>query len=143
MTLSLNGQTITNEGDVFASDIGEGGNATTTMGGGLLCITDSSSCCRGFDNPNGGGQGEWYFPNGTAVPIRGDRTTGNFFFRDRDAKIVRLNSRNNPTARGRFYCEVPNAAGTIVRVYVNIGEYHHHELWIVIATVYYNCYTPF
>ena len=62
MTLSLNGQIIPNEGDVLASDIGEGGNDMTTMGGGLLCITDNSGCCRGTDNPNGGGQGEWSLP---------------------------------------------------------------------------------
>ena len=122
MTLSLNGQTIPNEGDVLASDIGEGGNDMTAMGGGLLCITDSSSCCRDGDNPNGGGQGEWYFPNGNQVEIQGTRT-GDFFYRNRDARIVRLNrfGTSTPPERGRFSCVVPNATGDMMTVYVNIN----------------------
>ena len=130
MTLSLNGQTISNESNVFASDIGEGGNDMTTTGGGLLCITENSDCCRATDNQNGGGQGKWYFSNETAVDIEGGRT-GDFFYRNRDAKIVRLNRRGNPTERGRFRCEIPNADGDLVNLSVNVGEY---KLWIVIAT---------
>jgi hypothetical protein len=37
--------------------------------------------------------------------------------------VVRLNRQGNPTERGRFHCEVPNAAGVNVTVYVNIGEW--------------------
>ena len=120
----LNGKPIANEGYVLASDIGEGGDDMTTMGGGLLCVTNNSDCCRGADNPNGGGQGEWYFPNGTAVAIQGTRTTGDFFYRNRDAGIVRLNrfGTSTPPERGCFRCVVPNAAGDMVTVYVNIGE---------------------
>ena len=84
-----------------------------------------------------------HFPNGTAVGIRGDRTTGNLFFRDRDSEIVHLNSRGDPSERGHFRCEVPNAAGVMVTVYVNIGECHHHELRIVIAIYATLCYIPF
>ena len=134
MTLSLNGQTIPNEGDVLASDIGEGGDGGTGMNdGGLLCITNRIECCRGADNPNGGAQGYWYFPNGNAVGIRGDHTTGDFFYRNRDARIVRLNrfGTSTPPERGRFSCVVPNATGDMMTVYVNIGECHRHKLWTV------------
>jgi hypothetical protein len=39
-----------------------------------------------------------------------------------------LNRYGNPTERGRFRCEVPNAAGDMVTVYVNIGE------WFVLSS---------
>jgi hypothetical protein len=34
-----------------------------------------------------------------------------------------LNRYGNPSERGRFHCEVPNAAGDMVTVYVNISEW--------------------
>jgi hypothetical protein len=37
--------------------------------------------------------------------------------------VVRLNRYGNSSERGRFRCEVPNAAGDNVTVYVNIGEW--------------------
>ena len=43
--------------------------------------------------------------------------------------VVRLNRLGDPPERGRFRCEVPNADGDMVAMYVNIGEYRH-ELWI-------------
>ena len=114
VNLSLNGEIIPNDGYVLASDIAIGGS-------GLLCNTDRNDCCRGID---GAAQGQWYFPDppGGQVLIRGNRNTGNFFYRDRDAQIVRLNRFGNPTERGRFRCEVPNAAGDNMHLYVNIGE---------------------
>ena len=120
VTLSLNGVSIPNGGNVLVTDITEGSYGVTD--GGLLCITDSSGCCRGSDNPNGGGQGEWYFPNGSLVAIQGTRYR-DIFYRNRGARLVRLNRVGNPPERGRFRCEVPNAAGVMVTIYVNIGEW--------------------
>ena len=117
VTLSLNGVDVPNDGYVLVTDITEGG--TGMNDGGLLCITDRTDCCRGRD---GVAQGEWYFSNGSLVEIQGTRTTGDFFFRNRDARIVRLNRFDNPMERGRFRCEVANATGVNVTVYVNIGE---------------------
>ena len=129
VTLSLNGVNITNNGYVLVTDITEGGFGVTGMDdGGLLCITDRSDCCRVIHNPNGGGQGEWYFPNGTSVQIQGTRYGDSIFYRNRDTKLVRLNRVGNPSERGRFRCEVPNADGVMVNLYVNIGENHHHKL---------------
>ena len=114
VTLTLNGDTIPNDGYVLASGIGEGF-------GGLLCNTDRSDCCRSLD---GTAQGHWYFPDppDNVVLIRGSRTTGDYFYRDRHTGTVRLNRVGNPMERGRFRCEVANAAGDIVTTYVNIGE---------------------
>ena len=119
--LSLNGVTIPNDGYVIVSNIGMGDT-------GLHCNTDRSDCCRGSDNPSGGTQGRWYYPDGREVR---DYTTeivddpnGNFFSRNRGTGIVRLNRNGNPPAadRGRLRCDIPNTSGVTVTLYVNIGK---------------------
>ena len=112
--LSLNDNgvtTIPNDSYVLASNIDDG----------LRCNTNRSDCCRSED---GSAQGHWYFPAppGDRVLIRGTRTTGDYFYRDRYAGQVRLNRVGNPSERGRFRCEIPNADGALVNISVNIGE---------------------
>ena len=116
MYLSLNGDTISNNGEVFFSDIG-------TEDSGLLCITNRSGCCRSSD---GVAQGQWYRPSGTRVGTLGLESAidpMDHFYRDRGTRVVRLNRVGNPPERGRFRCEVPNADGDLVNLYVNIGEW--------------------
>ena len=126
--LSLNGEIIPNDGYVRVSDIGVGNS-------GLLCNTDNIYCCRSFDAADYVAQGHWYRPNGTQVGSFTQESAGvtnyfyNFFSRDRGVGVVRLNRLGDPPERGRFHCEVPNADGDMVAMYVNIGEYRH-ELWI-------------
>ena len=122
MYLSLGGMTIPNDGEIVFSDIGRDGNID---GRSLLCHTDRSGCCRGADASDGVAQGHWYRPDGTQIGsyTQENNGTGNFFSRDRLTGVVRLNRFGNPPERGRFRCEVPNAAGVIVTVYVNIGEW--------------------
>ena len=121
MNFSLNGEIILNNSYILTSDIG-------TFGTGLQCNTDRSDCCRGSDNPNGGAQGQWYYPDGREVRSFTEEDTGstlrNFFSRDRGDGIVRLNRFGNPPEgnRGRFRCEIPDANGVIVTIFVNIGE---------------------
>ena len=119
MFLSLNGVTVPNNGDVLASSIGDGGD-------GLLCNTDRSDCCRSSNNPNGGAQGHWYYPNGEEVGSYTEEYAnnphGHFFARNRGSGIVRLYRDGNPSERGRFHCEIPNGSGNIETRYVNIGE---------------------
>ena len=68
--------------------VGEGfEGAQITNGGALECHTDDTTCCRGVDNPNGPGRGEWYYPDGTVVPPPG----GGIFYRTRHAMVIRLN----------------------------------------------------
>ena len=110
----LNGVTIPNDGYILVSDVGEDD-------GGLLCYTDRSGCCRNID---GVAQEEWYFPEaGGLIPIEGVQIGDKFFYRNRDTGIVRLNHRGDPPERSRFHCEIPNAYGVIVTLYVNIGEW--------------------
>ena len=120
MFLSLKGVTIPNDGYVLASDIGVGSS-------GLHCNTDRSDCCRDPDI-NGLRQGHWYHPDGREVMsfIVEDEARpepDNFFSRDRATGTVRMNRYGNPTERGRFRCEIPDADGNTVALYLNIGEY--------------------
>ena len=113
MFLSLNGMTIPNDGYVLASGIGIDDS-------GLHCNTDRNGCCRAS------GEGHWYLPDGIEVmsfTVEAARPgPGNFFTRNRDTRIVRLNRNGDPSERGRFRCEIPNASGVNVTLYVNIGE---------------------
>ena len=108
MYLSLNETTISNDGYVLASDIAE-------FNGVLLCHTDRSDCCRTSD---GATQGHWYYPNGSQVRsfTQAENLTGseprNFFYRNRDTGIVRLNRQGDPPERGRFRCEIPEGSAT-------------------------------
>ena len=84
---------------------------------GLQCITDMMPCCK---TPNI--VGEWYYPNGTPVPIQNNAAT---FYRNRgDDGTVNLNRLNDgvmsPT--GMYCCEIPNAAGMDTSLCISIGE---------------------
>ena len=82
--------------------IGEGEHA-------LVCQTDRRPCCRTYRRV-----GQWYYPNGTIVPIEG---AGYTFYRDRSDKgEVRLHQRAGDdyttylTATGLFCCVLPDAS---------------------------------
>ena len=133
--------TIPNDGYVRVFDIGRDDT-------GLHCNTDRSDCCGRADHPNATApQGDWYYPNGSEVLSYTQEiasgSTRNFFYRNRFTQIVVLNHRDNPPERGRFRCEVPNADGNNVTVYVNIGEWFilYHQLCCCDTTVL--CFIPF
>ena len=87
--------------------------AQITDGGALVCHTDDTTCCRGIDNPNGTGRGEWYYPDGTPVPPPGG---GSGFYRTRGHMVIRLNRASVVLPAGVYRCEIPGAGGiTIVR----------------------------
>lgn len=122
----LKGAVITNNGYVAVDQIGRGDEA-------LMCLTDKPDCCN--ERPNRAG--EWYFPDKTVVNIKGNRgNDANYFFRTRGNRTVFLNSVNSPSERGRFYCKVPDANGTIQTVYVNIGTSNSlHVLKVIYSLV--------
>ena len=106
--MSLRGTLIDNDGFVNASDIGVGYDA-------LLCLTNVTNCCSGSNR-----MGEWHFPNGTVVGSfsdNGGSPNNDFFSRNRDQSVVRLNRYSNPSERGRFRCELLGDT-----IYVNICE---------------------
>ena len=108
----LNGVTYPNGSTVLRTDIGEGNAA-------LNCTTDSTTCCR-----NGvGGEtraGDFYFPNGSIV-LRSVSAPSNSYYRTRSSMLISLNRRQTATQTGQFRCEIPDASGTIVNLFINIG----------------------
>ena len=83
----------------------------------LLCTTDRDGCCRSSD---GQLAGEFYFPDGIQVPISGNDLTRTYY-RNRISGAIRLNRRPNGTITGQFRCEIPDANGTLVNLFINIG----------------------
>jgi hypothetical protein len=92
----------------------------------LLCLTDLENCCS---NPPR--RGSWHYPDGSEVTFNAG---SNMFRRNRGPNqvlndqqfygSVRLFRQGNPTDRGRFRCELPNAANPFVNqiIYANICE---------------------
>ena len=113
IAFQLSGMFYTNNSIVAFGGVAEGDNA-------LLCLTNSSQCCRAPDNPNGGGLGEWYFPDGTLVLDGLD--TSRSIYRNRGASVVRLNRRNNAQSpTGVYRCEIPDASGTTQNIFVAVN----------------------
>ena len=94
----------------------------------LLCVTDLMDCCESPHTV----RGDWYYPNGTRVEF--DPRTPVTFWANRGPSeemnrqvygSVRLFRRYGlPPGRGRFRCELPNAADPTVNqtLYAIIGE---------------------
>ena len=96
---------------------------TNPENNGLQCITDKRNCCR-VENDNIR-IGEWYFPNGTAVPILSMATT---FFRNRGdndstVNLNRISSSDVMSPTGNFCCQVPNSTDRNQTVCANISEF--------------------
>ena len=113
--LSLKGEVYANNSAIPITEIGE---TNTTSNTALQCIADRRPCCQTPPTRFG----EWYFPDGTTVPVQGSAMT---FYRNRgDNGIINLNRINtniiSPT--GLFCCEMPDAIGVIYRVCANIGK---------------------
>ena len=107
---------------ILITDIGSF-NDRSDPGSSLVCNTTNvnTNCCRSADNPNGGGRGEWYLPDGTRILNTPDTN----FYRTRYNQTVRLNRRNNAMSpTGVFTCEVPNDGDSTMNhtATVRIGE---------------------
>lgn len=100
-----------NGSTVLRTDIGESNAA-------LQCTTDSITCCS--NNPPEERNGEFYFPNGTTVPVLGRAIQG--YYRDRGSQLIRLNRKPNGMISGQFHCEIPNINGTIINLFIQIGR---------------------
>ena len=102
-----------NSSTVLRTDIGEGSAA-------LQCTTDKVTCCTNQNSETRAGQ--FYFPDGTQVPVQGNTTSP--YYRSRSSMTIGLNRRSNiltqPT--GQFRCEIPDASGTTVNLFINIGR---------------------
>ena len=90
-----------NNSIVNIEGVGEGVDA-------MACQTDRRPCCGTRPNRFG----EWYYPNGSRVPIEAE---GALFYRTRrDGGLVLLHQRNHniitaSSTSGLFCCELPDA----------------------------------
>ena len=109
----LNGVSYPNGSTVSKTDIGEGAAA-------LQCTTDSNTCCTNSIGETR--SGDFYFPNGTQVPVVGDATSA--YYRLRHSMSISLNRWSDiPTQlTGQFRCRIPGASGTTVNLFINIGR---------------------
>ena len=115
---------MSENGYIAFDSIGRRGNTEA-----VLCHTNNQSCCaKGQAIP-----GDWYFPNGTAVEsytTNSERlgTSHPFFARNRgtNPSVVRLYHNSHPSSnaiaeeRGCFSCKIPDAAGNLQTLHVNI-----------------------
>ena len=100
---------FSNHGLVDPADIGEDNSA-------LLCLTNYVSCCDSSNELFG----EWFYPNTSAVPIRGFGAAS--LYRNRGPSLVRLN-RRSPVASmdaGIYRCQILAGAGQNENVYVGL-----------------------
>ena len=109
-----------------------------TDGGALECHTDDTTCCRGIDNPNGPGRGEWYYPNGTIVPSPGN----SMIYRTRDHMVIRLNrvgasDGGTVGTPGLYKCEIPGVGGSIVRTIMLFHVQGKIRLFMLLFTIKY------
>ena len=112
----LNDISCSNGSSVLRTDIGEGDAA-------LQCTTDRAGCCNGteFNTTITGRAGEFYFPDGTQVPISGNDLTRTYY-RNRFFGGIRLNRRPKGTVTGQFHCEIPDASGTLVNLFIKYRQ---------------------
>ena len=108
--LKHNNQLLANQSIVDLEDI-------TTGDGRLFCLTNTASCCRMTDTPDGvGGVGVWYFHDGTEVP---GSSAG--FSRDRGTSFVALSrGSSSNVVTGLFRCEIPDVNGANVTLIAGI-----------------------
>ena len=140
VSLKLRGVTIPNNSLVDVDDIlyragidgfrEDPSNANGLHDETLVCVTDLEDCCESPRTV----RGDWYYPDGNMVSYVPHRWIVTFQ-RNRGPNEV-INGRqfygsvrlfrqwSNPPERGRFHCELPNAADPRVdqTLYANIGE---------------------
>ena len=65
--------------------------------------------------------GEFYYPNGTAVPIEGEKYG---MYRNRGDQFIRLNQRlpasDADTVAGEYRCEIPDGSGNTRDLYITL-----------------------
>ena len=99
--VSFRGQTLDNHSYVNLSLVGR---PNVSADDSFQCITDLSTCCSGAE---GSHRGDWYFPDGTRLPIPGSGD----IFESRGSLRVDLRRRNNANSPvGIYRCAIATVA---------------------------------
>ena len=109
--ISFQGQTLANHSYVDLSLVGDDS---------VQCITDLHSCCS---SAQGAHRGDWYFPNGTRLPLSGD------IYESRGVQRVHLHRKNQYNVPGIYRCNILTIAvhkdtDTSLGEMVYVGLYH-------------------
>ena len=123
VSLELNGIFVPNFGLLGHDETGT--DATGSVGSNLVCRTDNTSCCRGSDNPNGGGFGSWFYPGGDMAVFNGTQQPDGQLYRIlRVTQFVQLRRDGSAAittlANGIYRCEVADQNGTMQTRYVGL-----------------------
>ena len=95
------GQTLANHSYVNLSLVGSN---FVSGSDGVQCHTDLGTCCN---STVGSHRGDWYFPDGTRLPIPGNHG----IFESRKAQGVNIHHRSSSTSRtGIYRCDIPTNA---------------------------------
>ena len=120
--LSFMGQTVSNHSYVNLTLVGrpdwsQGGHS-------VQCHTNLPTCCSGAEGPY---RGNWYFPNGTRLPLpNGD--TAVFASRLAQRVDLRRNFGDVPTGiSGIYRCDIPIMEDNPVKKSVFVGLYSHER----------------
>ncbi len=109
---------------INVADIGEQPGDRSLAGSTLVCVTTNvnTECCRGSDNPNGGGIGGWLDPNNTPIPSPSALGVAtNVFTRYLYTEQVRLATVGTPSGPlGVYTCVVPDMNGVDVSATITI-----------------------
>ena len=119
--VSFRGETLLNHSYVNIRDVGRPDNPDVRHD--IVCHTDLATCCTSRE---GSDRGDWYFPNGTRLPLPG----GAHIFEARTAQQVGLRHTynrflsNSPSLSGIYRCAIQtNNSDISVRETVYIGVY--------------------
>ena len=108
--VAFRGQTLANHSYVDLSLVGSDVSGSDSV----QCHTDLDKCCS---STQGNHRGDWYFPNGTRLPLSGD------IYENRGDNRVDLRHRGGVTSLGGIYrCDIP-VRGNSIRESVYVGLY--------------------
>ena len=129
--LTFMGEILPNHGYVNLSLMMYPGNDDNTadISSTVICHTDLNTCCGGGD-----GHGEWYFPNGTALPGAGIRNVNQHSIAVRRLSTQRVRLQRGPVSSvispipsGMYRCDIETVAvsdqGSTGRETVYVGVY--------------------
>ena len=91
--VSFMGQTLADHSYVNLSLVGSADDNSDSV----VCHTDLSTCCSGSQGPH---RGDWYFPDGTVLPLSGDI----YESRGPQQVVIRRTTATAPT--GIYRCRV-------------------------------------
>ncbi len=122
---SLDGVIYNPGSSINITDIGEQPGDRSDAGSTLICVTTNvnTECCRGADNPNGGGIGDWFDPSNRQIPSPNALSGAtNVFTRYPHTEQVRLSIVGGTPSGplGVYTCVVPDMNGVDVSATITI-----------------------